>query len=72
MDFYGFQHVVALKLDEKSSLYAAYDYIGVAARGSGGAGNSRAYVGHTNDSRLGLYNGAMNGDSNNHVSKVTY
>lgn len=48
------------------------DYIGVAARGSGGAGNSRAYIGHTNDSRLGIYNGAMNGDSNNHMSKVTY
>jgi hypothetical protein len=57
------------------------DYIGVSGRStSATAGTGRAYVGHTNDSRLGTFictfcsgaTGAQNPESNNHVSKVTY
>ena len=49
------------------------DYIGVAAHGTGGAGNSRLYVGHTNVSRIGTYySGATNPESNNHVSSYSY
>jgi hypothetical protein len=57
------------------------DYIGVSGRStSATAGTGRAYIGHTNDSRLGTFictfcsgaTGAQNPESNNHVSKVTY
>jgi hypothetical protein len=57
------------------------DYIGVSGRStSTTTGTGRAYIGHTNDSRLGTFictfcsgaKSAQNPESNNHVSKVTY
>lgn len=48
------------------------DYLGIAAHGTGGAGNSVSYIGHTNNARLGTYNGVPNAESNNHVSKAIY
>jgi hypothetical protein len=56
------------------------DYIGVSAHSTGGVGTGRAYIGFTNDSRLGNFcqpvctvaNTAQNPESNNTVSKITY
>ena len=48
------------------------DYLGIAAHGTGAVGGSCAYVGHTNNTRLGTYSGLQNAESNNHVSKVCY
>ncbi len=48
------------------------DYLGVGAHGTGAVGGSCAYIGHTNNTRLGIYSGLSNAESNNHVSKLCY
>jgi len=59
------------------------DYIGVSGRSTAATvGSGRAYIGFTNDSRLGTYQcpvpicaaagAAQNPESNNTVSKITY
>ena len=46
--------------------------IGVAAGGTGVAGQSRAYVTYTWNSVPGTYNGASSADTNNHISVFQY
>jgi hypothetical protein len=55
-----------------SQLYG--DYMGIAVKGTGMPGGSRAYVGHTKNARLGTYvqPGVTAPDLNNHVSLVIY
>ncbi len=48
------------------------DFLGISSHGAAGVGTSCAYVGHTNNVRLGTYGGLSNAESNNHVSKFCY
>jgi len=48
------------------------DYIGLAARGSGGVGNSRIYSGFSYNLRQGNYNGAMAPQADNYLNRLTY
>jgi hypothetical protein len=48
------------------------DRLGVASAGTGVAGDSRAYVGFTWNSVAGTYNGVLNPDTNNQLTRFTY
>lgn len=48
------------------------DYIGVAARGNGADGGSRAYPHFTYNNYQATYNGASVPNSNNHLSRLNY
>jgi hypothetical protein len=48
------------------------DRLGVAAAGTGIAGDSRAYVGFAWNSVAGTYNGVLNPDINNQLIRLTY
>lgn len=48
------------------------DYIGVAARGTGTDGGSRAYVHFTYNNRQGTYNGISVPNQNNHLARLNY
>jgi hypothetical protein len=48
------------------------DYIGIAARGTGAAGGSRAYVHYTYNNVQGTYNGVQVPEQNNHLSRLDY
>lgn len=48
------------------------DYIGLAARGTGAAGASRAYSGFTYNERQGTYNGAAAPQQDNHIGLANY
>ncbi len=48
------------------------DYIGVAARGTGMDGQSRAYVHYTYNNIQGVYNGIQVPELNNHLSRFDY
>ena len=46
--------------------------LGLAARGTGAAGGSHAYVHFLSQSLQGVYNGVLVPDQNNHLSRLTY
>jgi len=48
------------------------DYIGIAARGTGTPGLSRAYAHFTYNTNRGIYNGILAGEQNNHLSRLDY
>jgi hypothetical protein len=48
------------------------DHIGVAARGTGTDGQSRAYVHYTYNNIQGVYNGVQVPELNNHLSRLDY
>jgi hypothetical protein len=48
------------------------DYLGLAARGTGADGQSRAYVHHTAHNVQGTYGGIPVPESNNHLSRLDY
>jgi hypothetical protein len=48
------------------------DYVGLAAHGGSASGSSRAYIGFTNNTRIGIYDGIGNTQADNNVSRVTY
>ena len=52
--------------------YSVGDYVGLAAHGGSASGSSRAYVGFTNNARIGIYGGIGNTQADNNVSRVTY
>lgn len=70
-------HVLTTVLDDPNGdlLLGGFffgDYIGVAARGTGADGSSRAYAHYTYNTVQGIYNGISNPEQNNHLSRVDY
>jgi hypothetical protein len=66
--------VTATPNDPSSDLFfiGPQDYIGVSARGTGAAGQSRIYIGFTSNLRQGTYAGVAAPQADNYVTRLIY